>query len=108
MTVHATRGEVEGLDSVDSTTWIREFTGLATCRPGEEAPKPHGVGGDLAELIADLDGAALRELVLRSYDPAGPAEPHDADQVERESRGQARTVLRRLGGELVAALAAVI
>lgn len=80
--------------SVDSTTWISEYRGLRDRAPGEPVTKTHGVGGELAT------------LAVGSYDePSGWTKA--APEIERDSKGQARTALRRYGARLEAALGGI-
>lgn len=80
--------------STDSSTWINEGCALRKQAPGLDAPRPHGLGGQLARDLASATRTELLALAAGSHDGTGPR--FDADQVERESRGQARTALRRL------------
>ena len=82
--------------TTDSTTWIQEANALMRRNPGGEPVRPHGLGGDLATHFEAFDRRACQALTLRSYTPQGQTWPALRRHVEDESRGQARTVLRRL------------
>jgi hypothetical protein len=90
--------------TTDSTTWIAEYRAIRKRTPGETFEGTHGVGGAVAERLERFSDAELAELVLDSYRDAGAEKIHPADelvelddQVDRESRGQARTVFHRYG-----------
>lgn len=80
------------LDTVDSTTWIAEFRALRTVLEADDA-RPHGVRGAFARIASWAKVDVLR-LVVESY-RGGPGR-FAAELVEAHSKGQARTVLRRL------------
>ena len=98
--------------TADSATWIAEYRALRKPNGyGAEVKGDHGLGGRLS-WVADLDDAALLELVLASYrdDAGGQVEgleegsygaQLEADQ-ELGGKGQARTVLRRFSSSKLA------
>lgn len=92
--------------SVDSTTWISEFCGIARRTPGRCYTGPHGIGGELARRLAGWTRSELARLAVASY-RVGRAGGGVAENVERDARGQARTLLRRFGAEIERALASI-
>jgi len=89
--------------SVDSSTWIAEYRGLRKQTPGAIFEGTHGIGGELALRLKAATMPELLELVVDSYATRAAAEPSAMDdQIERDSRGQARTVFRRFGGAALA------
>lgn len=91
--------------SVDSTTWISEHRAARDRFPGEKVEKTHGVGGELAERLECWTDEEVVSFVVGSY--AAPSGwKTAAAEIERDSKGQARTVFRRYGNRLEDALRA--
>jgi len=103
-------------DTTDSTTWIAEYRALSKIAPEgvTTVEGDHGVAGELADVLAWYGRREMLELALDSYAP-GDGPELSADEleewgtwIERDARGQARTVVRRYGAARLAAKVAAL
>lgn len=87
-------------DSVDSTSWIAEYRALSARQGADEPRKSHSVSGLLARILDRFDADDKLALTLGSYATTSVVASSSGREyfkniIERDSRGQARTVFRR-------------
>jgi hypothetical protein len=88
--------------TTDSTTWVAEYRALRGATPDVEVDGDHGVGGRAARMLALYGDDEVLELSLRSYADLRGFEVEGLEDLGQ--KGQARTVLARLGWERLCAV----
>lgn len=85
--------------TTDSTTWIAEYRAIRGATPNAAVDGDHGVGGRLARMLDLYGDDELLEVALRSYDELEGFEVEGLPDRDLGDKGQARTILARLGWE---------
>ena len=89
--------------SVDSTTYIAEYRALVHAELGSDPKRREGTSNGLRKRLQKIGRDRVMKLVLRSYHQPKRRAFAASRYVERNSAGQARTVLRRYAPSALAA-----